>query len=65
MNTKPEVTNVRRTPSRKVVTVVGAANKDEAEAVALAYTGETYARLYNVYTEYRPTTTFIVNLCTD
>lgn len=65
MNTKPEVINYRRTPSRKVVTVTGVANAAEAEIVALDYTGETRGRLYNIYTDYLPTTTFVVNLCTD
>lgn len=65
MNTKPEVTNYRRTLSRKVVTVTGVANEDEAIAVAFAHTGETMSSLFNVYVEFIPSGTFVVNLCTD
>lgn len=65
MNTKPEVTNYRRTPSRKVVTVTGVANETEAIEAALAFTGETHGSLFNIYCDFLPTTTFVVNLCTD
>ena len=60
-----QVTNYRRTLSRKIVTVTGVANENEALDVALAYTNETMSSLFNHSVVYLPPTTFVVTLCTD
>lgn len=60
-----KVTNYRRTLSRKIVTVEGTNNPDDAVTFAMSHTGETYGSLFSIFTTEAAPGIYVVTLCTD
>lgn len=61
----PEVTNYRRTTTRKIVTVSGATDSDVAVETAMNHTNERYSSLFAIFTAELGDGCFLVTLCTD